>query len=430
MAQVPVSTVEFCGFPDTPWLRVDDVEYGLDADLDVRHGFEFGATLSVRLFRCIVALAIARVIDRVPDGGWRSADDLALTVDDSAPVEGTRKFLWRCLRPYTAFREREIEFDSVPKTHLVQYQPLRRSSGVLTRGRTRGPYRLGVAPAAVRIDLASGWRFLGHSQIDLPSDNWSLPAAIAYAERCAGTCDYLSARAALLKALHAGITATSEKARRSLVADAYHLLGQYGVQLRFPHDALRCARSARSSFEALRHPAGVAHALLTESHAASQLGNPAAAIRLGQQARSLLDNVAPHRRIALRAECAGIKGGRYSDLREFEAAERNLRRAFELAQDADDPRQVCLWMTRRAENSLKAGHLEAADRHIGDALALHRQHGIMGMERSALWRATAQFLAAAGRRDEADRWTGRAIAFARRHRLDNQLVRLTGGHAR
>ncbi len=95
-AQPFVRTVEFGGFPYDPWLRVNEDRYAVGDQLAGRYGFEGDAVLSVRLFRILIGLAIARTLDRDPDGGWLSADELAAAADDARPsTDATAKFLSR-----------------------------------------------------------------------------------------------------------------------------------------------------------------------------------------------------------------------------------------------------------------------------------------------------------------------------------------------
>jgi tetratricopeptide (TPR) repeat protein len=209
-----------------------------------------------------------------------------------------------------------------------------------------------------------------------------------------------------------------------LAADAFHLLGQYNVQLRFPEEAIRAARRARGLFTALRHPVGVVSTHLTEAHAESQLGNEYGALLTVRNGRHILDNAAPRFRAIKRAECTGVAGQRLSHLQNFEAAESHLARALQLAQDVDDPRQVCLWAIRRAQNFLNQRNFAAAERSLSAARDWFERLSVGGMERLVLWRVTAGFLVATGERDEAVQWTNRAKEFALTHGLDYELVRL------
>lgn len=423
MAQVTVRTAEFAGFPEAPWLRIDDRAYRLGDDLCGRHGFDYSTRLSPRLLRIIVALAIARKRDRDDDGGWRSAEEIAVSADNLAPPDGTRKFLWSALRAYTPFPGREIEFVGAPATHFIQYRPLRRQGGGNAHGRTRGPYRLGVRPDSITLDIEAGLGFLGQSMIELPAEGLTLPEAIASAQALVRGCEYLRARATLMAGLLRGGEVSGEKQRYGLVADAYHLLGECGMQLWFPEDAIRSARHARTLFERLRHPLGVVSTLLTEAHAEGQLGHEVEALFAVRRARIFLDDVTPRHRKVKRAECAGVAGQYGSRVRNFGGAERSLLRALHLAQDLDDRRQVCLWAVRQAENFLRRRDLAAAERALSEAHECYRRFAIGGMERSALWYVTASFSIAIGRLDEAHRWATHAIEFAVSHRIDHQVVR-------
>src|SRR5258706_14579606 len=110
VAQLPVREVEFGGFPNVPRMRIDACRYGLGDSLRGRHGFRDDAVLSERLLRIVAALALARKLDPGADGGWVSAEELAVTVEGGATPSATRQFLTRSLRGYTDHPEEEIEF--------------------------------------------------------------------------------------------------------------------------------------------------------------------------------------------------------------------------------------------------------------------------------------------------------------------------------
>jgi hypothetical protein len=423
VTQPIVRTVEFGGFPAEPWMRVDEWTYHVGQSLEGRYGFAPFVELDERLLRIIVALALARKLDAAT-GGWVSAEQLAVTAEDMTSPAATRKFLSRMLRGYTPSPEDEVAFTRIPNAYVVQYWPLRKVRTIHANGRSRGPYRLGVPRESITLTPESCLAFLGHSMVQLPDEERALPEAIAHAQALADRCDYLAARATLLKGLLHPAQGSNDKQRYGLVADAYHLLGQYGVQLRFPEEAIRSALRARSLFKMLRHPGGVASTLLTEAHAEGQWGNESAALMATRLARTILDDVTPGYRRIKRAECAGVVGQRYSHVHNFEAAERNLVRAFHLAQDVDDRRQVCLWAVRRAENFLRQGDLGATERALSEAHDWYRRCLIAGMERTVLWHVTASFMVATDHLDEASRWATRAKEFALAHRLDSQLARL------
>jgi tetratricopeptide (TPR) repeat protein len=428
-SQVPVRSVKFGGFGDrNPWLRVNDRVYHIGKHLEGRHGFRPSVPLSDRLLRILVALAVARKLDINPEGGWVSAEQLAATVGEVTLREGTRRFLARVLQGYLDSPEDETAIRQIPEvgTHLIQYRPQRNVGLIIAHGRTRGPYRLGVPPKDITFDRDAGVRFLGTSILQqLPSEGWDLSQALAYAQAAAQQCDYLTARAAILKGLLLGTHASNEKQRYGLVADAHHFLGQYAIQLRFPEEAIWSARQARVLFKELKHWDGVVSTLLTEAHAEGQLGNEIAALSGTREARVLLDdNVAPRYRGMKRAECAGVVGQRYSHLQNFDAAEHNLLRALQLAQEVDDRRQVCLWAVRRAENFLRQQNFFSTERTLVEAHDWFERLGVGGMERTVLWRVTAGFSVATGQLDDAVRWTRHVEAFALAHGLDSQVARL------
>jgi tetratricopeptide (TPR) repeat protein len=423
MAQVPVKTVEFAGFPDAPTLRIDDREYRLGDDFDGRHGFDYSTPLGPRLLRIIVALAIARKRDSANDDGWRSAEELAVSADSLRPPDGTRSFIRSALRGYTPFSGREIELVGVPETHLVQYHPLSRRGDGVAHGRTRGPYRLGVRASSITLDIEAGVEFLGHCKIQLPMEGVTLAEAISNGQALGRGCEYLAARAILVAGLLRGGEVSREKERYALAADAYNLLGEYGMQLWLPEDAIASARRARALFKKLRHPLGVVSTLLTEAHAQGQLGREVESISAVRHARTILDDVTPRRRQGKRAECAGVAGQYGSRVHNFGGAERSLTRALELAQDQGDQRQICLWTVRRAENFLRQRDLAATERALWDAHDCYNRLAIGGMERSALWYISTSFAIATGRLDEAHRWVSHATAFAAAHGIDHQIAR-------
>lgn len=448
-SQPPIRTVEFGGFPTDPWLRVNGHRYGIGERFEGKYGFEYGTVLSERLFSILVALAVARMADPDPDGGWLSADELAMTIDNeprpgrggdrrkhehdssgevlsatprrSRPLgpseDGTGKFLWRVLRGYYRDLSEEIALTRNPDTHLIQYERVRKIGTVLAHGRMGGPYRLGVARDAITLDRD---RALG---VRLPSEPVELDEALCQARRLALANDYVAARGLLLAGLF-GPAGRISRDDLTLVGTAHHLLSHYAVQLGMPEDAIRSARRARRLYADLRDPVAVTSTLITESHAESQLGQEVAALDIARQAAGRLENASPARRRLLRLELLGVFGQRYARLRRFPAAERNLLNALHMAEDAGDAVMICRAVMRRAENFMGERNLSAAERALCQAHEIGERYPVRGPETPVLWRITAGFMVSAGRWDEAARWTQRAKNFALDHRLGNELKRL------
>ena len=423
-SQVPTRTVEFGGFPHDPWVRVNGSRYEIGDSFDGEYGFEYGTALSLRLFRIIVALALARTLDADPGGGWLSTDELAASVEDARPSsDGTGKFLSRVLRGYSRQLSEEIAFTRNPETHLIQYERVQKIGAVLAHGRMRGPYRLVVPSDAITLDRNSAVAFLGYAEHDLPSEPIGLEEALQRARGLALANHYVAARGLLF----AGLFGPADWASRDdldLISTAHHLLSHYAVQLGMPDDAIRSARRARRLYAELRDPVAVTSTLITESHAESQLGHELAALGVARHAAARLENASPSRRRLLRLELHGVFGQRYARLRRFPAAERNLLNALRAAENVGDAVMISRAVMRRAENFTGQQNLSAAEHTLSEAHEIGERHPVRGPETPVLWRITAAFMVSAGRWDEAARWTRRARDFALQHRLTNELKRL------
>lgn len=443
---MPVSSVEFGGFWTDQWVRVDDRRYAIGDRVEGRYGFELDTKLSIRLFDILLALAIARLSDPDPDGGWVSADELAAIIDNQlrphasgthqelerrtsahparrrktrspAPsANATGHFLSRILRGYCRTLGDEVALTRNPDTYLIQYERVRAMGKVLAYGRMRGPYRLNVPRDRVEMDR-------GALVFQLPPEPIDLESALQRAEELVPANDYVTARGLLLSGLF-GPCREPGRDDVALIAAAHHLLSHYAIQLGISKDAIQSARRARRLFDTLGDPVAVTSTFVTESLAESQLNHPFAALGIVRQAAAQRENAAPAGRKRLRYSLLIAFGQRYIDLGRFSQADRHLLAALRIAEASGDAVKICRALIRRAESFIGRQNLSAAEQVLGEAHAVHGRYIVGRPETPVLWRITAGFMASAGRWSEAREWAGRATDYADQHRLSNELRRL------
>lgn len=385
-------------------IVVDGEHFVLGDDLSDRFGFD-EARLDERILRILVTLALRR---RSGGPGWMTAEELGLLALAGASGSATAKRLEVSLRATCRGGTRLIEFPA----------PAPGQGG--RGGRSRGPYRLGVAPEALELDDEACWQFLAGQPLPREhADHRDLAGLLdaARTEMHAGR--FLRARARASRALEAIFAGTADgpppaspRDRCFSLGQTFALLANIDLHLGSTGAGILAARRAHAYFERVKHPEGEAQALDIEAHLRGQLDDPTELRRSFVAARNALARLDDARRTlrkgVQRAVYVGTLGQRQSRLGDTRQAAKRLQSAYRLCQDATSPSWMGVWAMRLGQNALVAGELAAAEKFIASAHDVGAALTPSGQ--AALTRATAELHLAAGRWGEAERWIARARA--------------------
>ncbi len=393
----------------------------LGDDLTDRFGFD-DVRLDERLLRILVALAIRRC-NGAP--GWMTAQELGVLALAGASGGATAKQLELALRGRLRVGPR-----------LIEFQPVSPSGG----GRSRGPYRLGVAPEATVLDEVACWSFLaGRAPSAAAAQGRALADDLADARSALHGGRFVEAQClahTALRSLFAGdeeLRRSSERERCYWLAQTYMLLANIDLEFGATRPGLLAIARARQCFDSLRHPEGCASALLVEAHLRGQIDDPDENRRSFIAARNALVRLDDAGRTARhgiqRAGHIGTLGHRQSQLGQTRPAARRLLTAYRLCEAASSRTWAAIWAIRAGQNALAAGEQTSAERFM--ALALAAADTLTPSGYAALTRGMGEFHLATGQLDEAERWILRAQAVGeqlamghQRHLADRLLARL------
>ncbi len=399
-------------------LVVRGQRVALGDDLTDRFGFD-DTRLDERMLRIIVALALRR---RSEAQGWMTAGELGALALAGTSGSATAKQLELALCEATRVGPR-----------LIEFQPASTSGG----GRSRGPYRLGVAPEAVALADAACWSFLtGHLPYEHGEDARSLAVDLADA-RAALHGGRLALAQSLahtaLRSIFEGVDELrrgTERDRYYWLAQAYMLLANIDLETGATWSGLLAITRARQHFEHVRHPEGAASALLVEAHLRGQVDDPGEHRRSFIAARNALVRLDDARRTARRglqrAMHIGTLGHRQSQLGQTKPAARHLLTAHRLCEAASSRTWAAIWAIRAGQNALAAADRASAERFM--ALALVDADALTPSGYAALTRGMGELHLATGQLDEAERWilrartVGEQLTMGHQRRLADQLM--------
>ena len=380
-------------------------------------------------FLRLLAFLALRRLGGVADG-WVTAEEVALLLDPFRTVGAIRKSLERRLAPYTRPREDELDLSALglPGSWLVQYAPRRRivgPRGGWLGGSSRGPYRLGLPPSSVLLDVDAAWdALLGHRSV--ASGRSPDPgAALVAADEAFVAGDLLGARqivAAGLRAAWQGEGGAAPAADRIMLqARLWDRVANLDMELGQPSLCVAASRRAEALYERLRHPAGVAHARQVRAHGFGQVEDVRRALTAAEQAMEALGRARALKAGLARAGYVGVVGQRLSKVGRVRDAERRLVHAQRTCEDLGAAHWAAVWATRRAENAIAGGDLTAAERHIVRAHELWVDPRTTVPHRAAITRVTAGYLLAARRFDEALPWAREAQRIGVEKGMANQI---------
>lgn len=390
----------------------------LGDDLTDRFGFD-DLRLDERMLRILVALAIRR---RGGRPGWTTAEELGALALAGASGSAAAKQLEVALRETTRVGPR-----------LIEYRPAGPSGG----GRSRGPYRLGIAPESVALDESACWSFLAGRPLSPDTgEGHSLVAGLTAARAALHGGRLVEAQALTHTALRSIFEGVGELRRGTdrdrcyWLAQTYMLLANVDLEIGATRPGIIAVTRARHHFDRIRHPEGVASALLVEAHLRGQIDAPEERRRSFVAARNGLvrldDAGRAARRGVQRAAHVGTLGHRQSQLGQTKPAARRLLTAYQLCEAASSPTWAAIWAIRVGQNALTAGERTLAERFM--TLALAAADTLTPSGYAALTRGMAEFYLATAQLDEAERWILRAravgedLAMGHQRNLADQLL--------
>lgn len=393
----------------------------LGDDLTDHYGFD-DTRLDERMLRILVALAVRR---RNGGQGWMTAEELGVLALAGASGRATAKQLEMALREVMRVGPR-----------LIEYRPASASGG----GRSRGPYRLGVAPEATALDEAACWSFLaGRALSEGVGEGHSLEVHLADARSALHGGRFVEAQSMTYAALRSIFEGTDElrracdRDRCHWLAQAYLLLANIDLEIGAPRPGLLAAARARHHFDHICHPEGAASALLVEAHLRGQVDDPDESRRSFVAARNALvrldDAGRAARRGVQRAAHIGTLGHRQSQLGQTKPAARRLLTAYRLCEAASSRTWAAIWAIRVGQNALAAGDQTTAERYM--VLANANADALTPSGYAALTRGMGELHLITGQFAEAELWILRARAVGenlamghQRNLADRLLARL------
>ncbi len=331
----------------------------------------------------------------------------------------------------TKFFERRLrEQSSGPR--LIEYPPrinVQGHGGGRFGGRSCGPYRLGVAPPRLHVDVEVCWAFLlGRLEavVSTASDfDDALGSARLAAEEGRFSCARGHAEQGLRLFYLVGAPGCRTPRDRLVAAgEAWHTLANIEMEMGMWLDGLHATHRARQLFTVARSREQVAQTWQLEAHLLGQRDDGNFKSDAAMAARNALDNLdsaSKGSRARNRGYYVGVLGQRLSRLGHVQRASRKLTFAFQAAQDAGTPRWASIWAARLAQNYIRAQDLDNAERSLCVATDL-RAH-LTPAGNAVLVRATAELLIAARRWDEAEVWVERALQIGYERSMQNQVRR-------
>lgn len=410
-------TVKIGGRRQEPQIVIDGEAHGIGATLPQRCGFD-DCKLEIRLLRFICALALRRLGD---EQGWIDADELGQLADGGASGGSVANF----------FRLRLQERSTGPR--LIEYRPrvnVQGPGGGRFGGRSVGPYRLGVAPPHLQVDVELCYAVLLDRRDGSAAEAGDFDEALASARALAEQGAFSRARAAAEQGLYlwyqTGAPAYRQRRDRLVAAgSAWSTLADIEMEMGLWSDGLPSIRRARRLFVEARSPDRVAQTWQLEAHLLGQRDDDdfrAQAVLAARNALRSLESSSRSRRSGLnRAYYVGVLGQQLSRIGQVKCAAQKLTFAFKAAEDHGAPCWASIWAARLTQNYLRDHDLVEAERTL--RAATDRAAHLTPAGNAVLVRATAEFLIATEQWDEAEVWIGRALRIGRERNMQNQVRR-------
>lgn len=423
--EIPIELDEEAG---EPCLCVGGELFRIGANLSGRFGFHEGTRLTERLFQILTFLAARRIGTAA---GWTEAVEIALLVEGCGSDGGVKKFLEIHLNDWS------LSNPGPSSIRLIEWPALAgpRSSG----GRSQGPYRLGAVPALVHVSERAWQRILlgERRAIESPFDD-EITVTPERASQLAVEGEFVKAKGLVessLRAIYEGhidITALlREREGRMLLAQLWEELAKVEMEMGIWRIGLDSVERARSLYQTIGHPMGIARTLQLRCHLLGQCDDPALlrehlvqARWAAEDARKHLDGASPPeaRRGLSRAYYVGVLGQSESKLGNMRKAEKNLLYAHRAALEGGSPQWGAIWALRLAQNALRAKDLTAAEKYLFAGLELSSHLTLAG--EAVLTRVVSEVHLATQRWDEAAAWLAKARRIGEERAMSNQLRRV------